>query len=199
MNRFNSIAPVYDWLAQLVFGDAIWKSQIHFLNEIKPSDKVLILGGGSGKILESIPICQSIYFLEKSEKMLQLAKKRNVNQKISWLCEDFLIYHSEEVFDVIICPFFLDAFNEKNLELVINQIRKYLKSSGKLLVIDFQIKKKWHAILVLAMYLFFRIVVSYNGKKLLNFSSLLEKKGFCERKKQSFYSENIFSSVFIHQ
>lgn len=196
MNNFNFIAPFYDKLASLVFGNTLFESQIYFLTEIKASYKVLIIGGGSGKLLTKISNCESITFLEKSEKMIGLAKKINSNKSIIWLNEDFLRCNLAKKFDLIICPFFLDAFDEGNLEIVISKIKNLLFEDGKLIVTDFQITKKWHSILVKLMYLFFRILTNYNGKKLINFSDYLVRQGFSIDKKKSFYSENIFSGVF---
>ena len=48
MNGFNSIAPVYDALATLVFGRSIRNAQLCFLGDIGYRGKVLILGGGTG-------------------------------------------------------------------------------------------------------------------------------------------------------
>ncbi len=62
MNGFNRIAGVYDFLAKLVFGKHIRRSQEHFLKMVIQQNKVLVLGGGSGWILESI---NALAFKEK--------------------------------------------------------------------------------------------------------------------------------------
>src|SRR5687767_498288 len=76
---FNFIAPVYDALAQLVYGKAQRRAQAHFLSMIPAGSSVLILGGGSGWILPEL-LRQSrparVLFLEPSAQMMQRAKRR---------------------------------------------------------------------------------------------------------------------------
>ena len=80
LNRFNWIAPYYDTLTCLVFGNTIWKAQTGYLNYVPPHATVLVLGGGSGKwlrdLLQRNETCQ-ICFVEASSKMVELAKKNN--------------------------------------------------------------------------------------------------------------------------
>ena len=52
LNQFDLVAPFYDALSRLVFGDQIVKSQTHFLHQVQKDDQVLILGGGTGQIFE---------------------------------------------------------------------------------------------------------------------------------------------------
>ena len=56
-NNFNTIAPVYDFLAKMVFGRSLERAQAAFLSDLetKVKAKVLIVGGGTGKVLELLP------------------------------------------------------------------------------------------------------------------------------------------------
>ena len=92
VNDFNFIAPFYDVLARIVFGNAILKAQTTHLSEINENDQVLILGGGTGKLLEHIPFCDRVDYVEKSEKMIRIAKRRLVNRSVNFVNHDFLNY-----------------------------------------------------------------------------------------------------------
>ena len=108
MNNFNLIAPIYDALVRLIFKDSLILAQKAFLDEINASDNVLILGGGSGEILEFLPKCKKVTFLDKSKKMLSKAEKRTA-RKVSFVMADFLTEDIDGTFDVVICPFFWTA------------------------------------------------------------------------------------------
>ena len=75
VSNFDSIAPFYDFLVKLVFGKKIWEAQRTHLNEIPENGSVLILGGGPGRILESLPANINVTYLELSSKMIERAKR----------------------------------------------------------------------------------------------------------------------------
>ena len=76
---FDRIAPYYDALKRLVFGNAIHRSQAHFLQRLPQGCRLLIIGGGSGEVLSLLqnvnPLCR-IWYVEASSKMLSLASSR---------------------------------------------------------------------------------------------------------------------------
>ena len=198
LNNFDRVAPFYDLLAKLVFGEAILKSQIAFLGDINDCDRVLVLGGGTGQLLEYIA-AQSVIidYVEPSEKMLSKAKKRNCTGRVVFHQQRFEDFDSEILYDVIICPFFLDLFEEDSLKEVINKIKRFTKPSGKLSISDFQNRttffQKW---LIRIMHLFFRITVQLESRSLKEIHPCLQKEGFQMQKRIFFYSKFIFSSVY---
>ncbi|HEY9047693.1 MAG TPA: class I SAM-dependent methyltransferase, partial [Ohtaekwangia sp.] len=69
---FDSIAPVYDMLSRIVFGRSMVKSQRHFLKYIPAEASVLILGGGTGWIIQELFAVNNtctIVYVEASQKM----------------------------------------------------------------------------------------------------------------------------------
>ena len=79
MRGYGLIAPFYDHLVKLVFGDKLKELQCSFLKKIQSNDKVLILGGGTGWILEEIDsVCVNtdIVYIDKSPSMIKRAKRR---------------------------------------------------------------------------------------------------------------------------
>ena len=81
-NNYDRIARYYDTLSRLVFFRSQIKAQTDQLQVIPPGSRILIVGGGTGWILEEIAKVQasglSITYVEISEEMLRLSKERGV-------------------------------------------------------------------------------------------------------------------------
>lgn len=196
MNDFNSIAPYYDRLSRLVFGEAILLSQIVLLDRIASEDNVLIIGGGSGDIISYVPKCRRLVYLEKSEAFLRMAKEKDTFNKVEFVRDDFMEWTCEMRFDVIICPFFLDCFSHRNLVLVLERIRDITASKGKLIVADFERLYHYEWLLWL-MHRFFEFVSKLDATRLLPIHQLIQKRGFRKEKELRFRKGFIFSRSYI--
>ncbi|WP_370088900.1 class I SAM-dependent methyltransferase [Ekhidna sp.] len=197
VNDFDFIAPFYDRLSKMVFGKSLIEAQSMHLNEIDSKDRVLILGGGTGKILEHIPNCERIDYVEKSKKMLKLAKKRMVNRHTDFIHSDFLDYTSDRKYDIIICPFFLDCFGERNLRSVLVKCKGMLKVNGSLFVTDFHPERAKRTLLMI-MHWFFKATSGLDSKKLSNIPLAIINNGFIE-KSMVFFKRGIFSAVYVQE
>lgn len=195
VNDFDRVASFYDRLAVLVFGKEILRSQTRFLDQVKASDTVLILGGGTGQLLEYLPKCKQVDFVEKSAKMIRRANSRKVNQSINFINEDFFEYEPDMKFDVIICPFFLDCFNEEHLGKALHKVMDYLKTGGRLIVSDFD-QKGTRKILSRLMHLFFRVFASLQSNRLKPIHSKVIAGGFVLIEEDFFYQNMIFSRLY---
>ena len=194
MNNFNLIAPVYDALARLIFKDSLILAQKAFLDKISASDSVLILGGGSGEILEYIPKCKKVTFLDKSKKMLSKAEKRTA-RKVSFVMVDFLIDSLDGTFDVVICPFFLDCFNRSNLRLAVSKCKEILKDDGIFIVCDFQATHS-NKLLLIIMHLFFRLFTNLESSRLKNIHQEIVDFDFKEDESKFFHRNQVFSRLY---
>ncbi len=193
MNDFNRIAGLYDFLARAVFGRGIERATLSQLGIISPNDSVLILGGGTGRILKKLPVTQRIVYLDKSEQMVRRAKKHS-RASIEFVNEDFLSFSGDQEFSVIICPFFLDCFGKNSFSTVIDKVKGLLEPNGSLIVTDFQPgNKKW---LVWMMLAFFRIFAKIEARKLLDINQLVLSDGFKIEKEAFFHQKMIFSRVY---
>lgn len=195
LNDFDFVAPFYERLASLVFGKALIHAQITHLSEIKEDDNVLILGGGTGEILDHIPICENIDYVEKSHLMIRRAKSRLVNRPVNFIQEDFLIFHSERKYDVIICPFFLDCFEESNLKQAIGKCKHHLKSGGKLIIIDFE-SGQTNSFLLRLMHLFFRLGAQLESRKLKNIHNHVLSIDFKLLEEKFSHRNQLFSRLY---
>jgi ubiquinone/menaquinone biosynthesis C-methylase UbiE len=158
-SNFDFIAPAYDQLARLVFGKSIVESQLYFLNAIPEDASVLILGGGTGWLLEELitrkPNC-SVCYIEASSKMLTLTNQRKFNEKMTFIHGTENDIPSRFKYDVVITNFYLDLFSEKKLDDVVKKITAHVSATGMWIATDFVDGKKWwHRLMLKVMYQFF--------------------------------------------
>ena len=190
---------MYDFLARLVFGPAILKSQVAFLDEIKEGNRVLILGGGTGRLLEYISAQNVIvYYVEPSTKMLTRAQKRNCNAEVNFHQSRFEDFQNDDNYDVIICPFFLDLFSEVHLKEILAKIKDCLKSEGKLIVSDFssRVKGRYPILLLKLMHVFFRMTSNMESRQLLDHDWFLLELGFQLEKEHSWFGGLIYGRKY---
>jgi len=192
---YSRIAPFYDLLTRAVFGNAIAHSKKYFLHDIKTSDKVLIIGGGTGDILNNIRPEIDVTFLDSSIRMIERAQsraKKNVKFRHGRLEE----FNPDENYDVVVIHFFLDLFTDEALIKIVYLIHSCLTPSGKVLVAEFVEEKNWHSLMLHAMYSFFRITTGLQTTQLPNWEKSLEK-GFVLNAQKQFYQKFIKSSVYV--
>jgi SAM-dependent methyltransferase len=83
-NNYDIIARRYDFLSRLIFRQAQVRAQAELLCRLGDGTKVLIVGGGTGWILEALaavrPSGLEITYVEISGNMLELARKRDYRQ-----------------------------------------------------------------------------------------------------------------------
>jgi ubiquinone/menaquinone biosynthesis C-methylase UbiE len=78
LNSFDRIAPVYDRLADIVFGTAILDAQRTHLHALNDAREILILGGGTGRLLRDLlgqNAKSRVTYVEASQRMIELALK----------------------------------------------------------------------------------------------------------------------------
>ncbi len=198
---FDRIATVYDGLARLVFGNSIQHAQQYFLNDIASQSKVLILGGGTGKFLDTLvtlkPACD-VWYIEASQKMLELSKIKNNHAN-----HVHFIHGTEDsipqgvTFDVVILNFYLDLFTDASLDVVLKKIQKALKSDALWFVTDFvEGNKWWKNILLRIMYTFFQMTCNIETARLPNWNQHLIIIGLNKLKSKSFYKGFIEATVY---
>ena len=195
INDFNGIAPFYDRCSALIFGDRLVASQTSFFDVLEGDHHVLIAGGGTGKVLPHLPKVKSITFLDKSERMIELASEKAVKQPVQFQSQDLFSYSPNIQFDAILCPFFLDCFHEENLNRAIGMLKQLLKPTGHLLITDFELGSL-NATLSSAMHLFFRIVANLEARCLQPIHQRVLDHGFRVKDQKFFYRNMIFSRVY---
>ncbi len=193
-NNFNLIAPFYGTLKSVTFGRSLDEASSKYLKSINTGE-MLILGGGRGEILSSIDREVRKSFLEKSQKMIGYA--RSFSDDTDFICDDFLQFETENRYETIVCPFFLDAFDYDHLNVVIRKIHRLLKNDGNLLVADFQNTGKFtHQSMLWLMHAFFRLTTNLQSRRLEDINKMILELGFVLEKEAFLCNSFVFSRIY---
>ncbi len=201
--NYDPVAPFYDILARAVFGNAIHKAQKFLLPVIPPESKILIVGGGTGRILEEI--CKlhcnglSITYVEISAKMIARAKRRKKGRNnLSFINEAIQNFQLQGLYDVIITPFLLDNFSAETLRKVFRQLDNHLNKGGHWLFADFHVRnnKASQRFLLKLMYLFFNSLCGLETLALHDPHPLFRQYGYVPAMEKTFYRDFIRSVVY---
>ncbi|MEJ8758221.1 class I SAM-dependent methyltransferase [Pontibacter sp. H259] len=201
---FDRVASFYDPLARLVYGSKLQEAQRWLLKFIPDGATILIIGGGSGWLLQQVLQHTSpshVLYLEASEKMLLKAKQLNPNQIIVEFrhgTDTGLQPHVS--FDVIITPFLLDLFPDARLNQLMGRIYTSLSTGGIWLFADFwPVEQKppfWQKLLAKSMYLFFGLLSGVQATQLPDYRKRFNRLGLQEIASESFYNGFVQSKVF---
>jgi len=184
--NYDNVAPFYDKLSRLVFGKTIINAQKYLLTYIPANSNILIVGGGTGNILEEITHKHAaglhITYVEISLNMLTLSRKRDVgDNQVQFIHQPIQEVDLQPVFDLVITPFLFDNFLPSTAEIVFNKVNAALKPGGCWLFADFQLNSKstLHKWLLKSMYFFFRLLCKVETNRLYDirplFKSLYEE------------------------
>ena len=193
------MAPVYDVLARIVFGNAIVVSQTVFLEQIGEGSKILILGGGTGWLLNKIDERDSsceVWYVELSERMIERACKRKMNCKIHFIQGTEELIPVDKKFDVVITNFYLDLFSNDRVKRVIDRINHHTHASTLWIITDFKNTIWWQRCMLRCMYTFFRIVCKIEASQLPDWPGYLGHNGWREDSTRQWYNGFIESSIW---
>jgi SAM-dependent methyltransferase len=163
-NNYDRIANYYDRIHHLFFGQAEIVAQVELLDYVRPGDRLLIVGGGTGWILERIaavfPSGLTITYIESSVRMMALTKARNWGGNdvtfVSGVVEDWVSGEGE--FDCILTGFFFDNFPEEHAVRIVEQL--------------------WQVVLLWLMYVSARLICGVEAKWLPDMERIFTERGF---------------------
>jgi hypothetical protein len=202
LNGFNRIAPYYDFLKRVVFGNAMPESQQYFFDRL-PAGNILVLGGGSGEILVPLfsaqPRCR-VWYVEASSQMLAMTAR---NTPAPFSSQVTLVHGTEDSipedvsFDAVITNFFLDLFAEGPLLAACQKVAARLEDRSLWIVTDFVDGGRWWQRLMLrVMYRFFRMTCRIDAVQLPAWQLQLGRLGFRQMASRAFYGGFICSAVY---
>ncbi|WP_443945897.1 class I SAM-dependent methyltransferase [Pedobacter sp. AW1-32] len=205
LNNYDKIAKSYDALSRLVYFKAQVNAQINQLHIIPENAHILIVGGGTGWILEEIakirPSGLKITYIEISDQMIQLSKKRKSGLNlVSFLSIGIEDFQATEKFDVILTPFLFDNFNKKRVETVFNHLNALLEPTGLWFHVDFCLDKRygkwWKLLLLKSMYKFFKWMGNVEATELIDLVPYFLTNKYSLIKKQYYYGHFIKASIY---
>jgi ubiquinone/menaquinone biosynthesis C-methylase UbiE len=200
--NYNNSAWFYDGLARLVYGKALVNAQVYLLKHIPENAKILIVGGGTGWILDELtrihPAGLQITYVEIAPNMMALSKKRNVgNNQITFINDAIENADLPADFEIALTPFLLDNFTDENLVKVFNSIAVLLKPNALWLNASFQLTGKWwQRVMLQSMFILFKVICNIEASKLPGIDKCFEEKHFKLVKQQSFFGDFIGARVY---
>lgn len=200
--NYDNASWFYERLSKLVFGNAQVNAQEYFLNLIPSGTSILIIGGGTGQILESItklyPSGLHITYVEISANMMALSRKRYVGQnEVSYITHDIANLDLMQQFDVIITAFLFDNFSTQQLDEIFPRIHQRLKPQGLWLNTDFQLTGPvWQKAVLKAMYYFFKLLNAVKVTQLPDTSEVFIKHQYELLAKRTFYKNFIIAKAY---
>ncbi|MDO3640506.1 bifunctional 2-polyprenyl-6-hydroxyphenol methylase/3-demethylubiquinol 3-O-methyltransferase UbiG [Mucilaginibacter sp. L3T2-6] len=201
---YNNSAWFYDRLSQLVYGRALINAQVYLLQFIPAGAGVLIVGGGTGWILEELtklhPSGLKITYVEVAADMMARSRQRNTGQNTMTFINDAVedVYPGTK-FDVVLTPFLFDNFTAETTGKVFRHLHQLLKPGGMWLNCDFQLTGKWwQAVLLKSMFLFFRLICGIEASKLPDIQNLFTTNRYRVIGGKYFYGDFVAARAY-HQ
>ncbi len=206
MKRFNdydSIAAVYDLLGRLVYGGQLKQSQLELLPLLPKGKQVLIIGGGTGWIInEVMRVCEpdQIIYLEKSAKMIARSKETCLDayrDRVRFICGTQDDLESEYRFDIIVTNYFFDQFTFYRLSKILRQLHDHAAEDAYWHWSDFIQPIKWkHRFLMRLMLIFFSLSTKLATQQIYDLYPIFTKWGWQLVEKKAFYDGFMESAVF---
>jgi ubiquinone/menaquinone biosynthesis C-methylase UbiE len=189
---FDLVAPYYQALETIAFGNALHRARIEWINKIPRPNRVLIVGEGNGRFL-----CDFLGFhegveidcVDASKRMLEIARSRvrrahpESSANVRFLQRDILHWEPQHSYDLIVTHFFLDCFEMQQLESIVGKLANVARKDAIWLLTDFTLPKgrlaRAHsAVWLRAMYAFFGRSARIEAKNLVDPRAHLEAEGF---------------------
>ena len=204
MNKgYDNVSWFYDRLSAIVFGRQLHDAQAYYLNLIPANAKVLIVGGGSGRILHEIDKVHAsgllITYIDASPKMTAIARSGYDGKNlVDFIPEDIMEVEIAGKYDVIITPFFFDNFKEKEAAQLFTRLSNWLEKGGLWLYTDFRNSGvAIHKVLLKSMYLFFSLLCGVKAKQLPDIDGQFAMQGYQLKDEKSFVKGFVQSRVLL--
>jgi len=196
VNNYDPLARYYDFLSRLVYGRTQVDAQVQMLDQVRPGDKLLIVGGGTGWILETLaalyPNGLQITYVEPSKVMIRLARRRKRGgHTISFVQLPIEQYVTDERFDCILTGFLFDNFSQERTEATVRSLDKVLVVGGHWLNADFYYTPKrgtwWQWLLLRSMYWIVGGIVRVEAHKLPDMEACFGAVGYEVVRRTSYF------------
>jgi SAM-dependent methyltransferase len=187
VNNYDPIARYYDLLSRLFFGRSEIRAQVELLGYVAPGSRMLIVGGGTGWILEEIadrcPAGLRVTYVESSGEMMRLAKRRRIGEcVVSFVELPIEEFVTAERYDCILTGFLFDNFSAGLAVRVVRWLCPMLEVGGYWLFADFYYRRReskiWQGLMLRVMYFSARLICKVDARELPDMDGLFEQAGF---------------------
>ena len=142
--NYDLIARVYDALGVIYSGGQIHAAKNSQLDQMQPGDKVLYVGVGPGE--DAVLAARHgahVTCLDLSAQMLRQAERHMRCQgcEAEFLQADVLQHERRNHYDVVVVNFFLNVFDEGQMQDMLAHLVTLVRPAGKLLISDFALPR----------------------------------------------------------
>lgn len=199
--NFDALAPHYRWLEAVTFGPLLQWCRTAMLPHVRECRHALVLGDGNGRFLVELLAANpqvEIDALDISPAMTELARRRIGNSpRVRFHVGDarqLTSHHSPLTtarrYDLIVTNFFLDCFEQPDLETLLPRLADALAANGSWIVGDFRFPERTWArpparLALAAMYAAFRIATRLPASRLVDPDPVLLRCGLNLGEEQS--------------
>lgn len=205
INNYDKIANQYDFLSRLVFFKSQVMAQVNQLHYVSEDASLLIVGGGTGWILEELAKVHSsglsITYVEISAEMIRLSRLRNIkDNEVRFIHLSIEEFKTDQQFDLVLTPFLFDNFSVERAHGVFKKLHHHLKSKGLWLFVDFSVNAKngkwWKFILLKAMYSFFKLIRIVEASHLTEMYPYFINENYKILEQRFYYGRFIAATVY---
>lgn len=198
MPNYNFIAWIYDLFVKLVFGNRQERANNEFIGKIPDKSRVLIVGGGTGKIineLDKLDKSLEVDYVEISSKMILISKRRTNRALSLTFYNKSIVDFDRKGYDVIITNFFLDQFTQSVGQEIAIHLYSKLKKDGFLIFSDFiPTNNLFDRFIIAVSFSFLRLTANLGTNRLPDYNDLFIKAKFKQRESTQI-SRNIISAL----
>lgn len=198
-NNYNILAPIYDFITNLVFRGKVLKAQKEILSILPQSGNLLFIGGGTGKTLKAIEQLRpqlSITYIDPSSEMIRSSKKQSTLKTTRFIQGTEKDIPNEK-FDVVCTFFFLDLFNALELKEVFNKLNSHLNEEGLWLYADFNVAQNWwQKGIEFAMFQFLKLTTNITTNRIEDYSKHFRPGYFDLQSKNNYFGNYISNAVY---
>lgn len=200
--NYDTVASFYDRAARLIFGSTQHKAQLYLLNAVKPCSHLLVIGGGSGRILEDIarryPRGLSITYVDASAKMMAHAARRYTGENhVTFITANIEQAVLAGPYDAVLTPFLFDNVTTTTARSTCDKVYGHMVPGSVWLYCDFEYTGAvWQRVLLKAMYAFFRLCCGIEASSLPDMARCFTAERFRMREERYFYRWFIVARVY---
>ena len=196
----DALAPYYNVLEHLAFGNLLERTRCAFLKEAARSRRAILCGEGDGRFLAALLEINSsvdVDVVDLSPRMVQLAERRVAGKGQHF--RDRVRFHVCDVrnfvpqlgdYDLIVTHFFMDCFSNTDLAGIVATLANWADSDARWIVSEFRVAdgpigRVWTQAVISCLYAAFRFTTGLRVTRLPNYVEALEQEGFsvsCEKK-----------------
>jgi len=205
---FDRLGRLYGWMERCFAGPLMQRCRTAHLSALQQAQTILTLGEGPGRFLQAVLASNShaqVLCVDGSASMLEQSRRiaglAHALDRVSFQQTDLVQWSpSPNSVDVLTTHFFLDCFNEAQLETLIPRFTSAVKPGGLWIVSDFRIPRgllhRPAKLLLRFLYTFFRTTTGIAAEGLVDPSPLLQKGGLILESSQPIFGGILRSDLW---